>query len=113
MGSRLDDERPDDGTLTRRSLTGVPDGQTKVTEPFIAGDPLFAVVPIAAWAVVVYASRLVAPGAVWATRSRVTAPSTRFVDPVRSVATSQNRQRVEPGVSSAVPTAVAVRGLTS
>jgi hypothetical protein len=25
----------------------------------------------------------------------------------------QNRQRVEPGVSSAVPTAVAVRGLTS
>ena len=25
----------------------------------------------------------------------------------------QNRQRIEPGVSSAVPTAVAVRGLTS
>jgi hypothetical protein len=31
----------------------------------------------------------------------------------RDRADFQNRQRVEPGVSSAVPTAVAVRGLTS
>src|SRR5438094_3000242 len=30
-----------------------------------------------------------------------------------AIAPTQNRQRVEPGVSSAVPTAVAVRGLTS
>ena len=31
----------------------------------------------------------------------------------RPLLTVQNRQRVEPGVSSVVPTAVAVRGLTS
>jgi hypothetical protein len=31
----------------------------------------------------------------------------------RTAPAVQNRQRVEPGVSSAVPTAVAVRGLTS
>jgi len=31
----------------------------------------------------------------------------------RDRADGQNRHRVEPGVSSAVPTAVAVRGMTS
>ena len=40
--------------------------------------------------------------------------ATQIFGPHRSTARRlQNRQRVEPGVSSAVPTAVAVRGLTS